>query len=189
CRTQFLARVGHVTTSAFFPYTTLFRSGQRGFRVILGLLVLVVMMGVAVAEGSGVISTAVRSVVTTVSGRWLTFAIALTGITGSVASDAVIIVLPPLAAMAFLAVGRSPLLGIGRGGGPGSRDASQWGRPTGQRALRRRPRARLPRGRRRPPQRPSERTATRRAWSRCGSLGRRSGACATRRWPSWAPWF
>src|SRR5699024_6052833 len=70
------------------------------------------MMGVAVAEGSGVISTAVRSVVTTVSGRWLTFAIALTGITGSVASDAVIIVLPPLAAMAFLAVGRSPLLGI-----------------------------------------------------------------------------
>lgn len=75
-------------------------------------IVLVVMMGVAVAEGSGVISTAVRSVVTTVSGRWLTFAIALTGITGSVASDAVIIVLPPLAAMAFLAVGRSPLLGI-----------------------------------------------------------------------------
>src|SRR5699024_1167084 len=70
------------------------------------------MMGVAVAEGSGVISTAVRSVVTTVSGRWLTFAIALTGITGSVASDAVIIVLPPLAAMAFLAVARSPLLGI-----------------------------------------------------------------------------
>src|SRR5699024_10208109 len=72
------------------------------------LLVLVVMMGVAVAEGSGVISTAVRSVVTTVSGRWLTFAIALTGITGSVASDAVIIVLPPLAAMAFLAVAQPP---------------------------------------------------------------------------------
>lgn len=75
-------------------------------------IVLVVMMGVAVAEGSGLISTAVRSVVTTVSGRWLTFAVALTGITGSVASDAVIIVLPPLAAMVFLAVGRSPLLGI-----------------------------------------------------------------------------
>lgn len=75
-------------------------------------IVLVVMMGVAVAEGSGLISTGVRSVVTTVSGRWLTFAVALTGITGSVASDAVIIVLPPLAAMAFLAVGRSPLLGI-----------------------------------------------------------------------------
>ena len=75
-------------------------------------IVLVVMMGVAVAEGSGLIAAAVRRVVSTVSGRWLTFAVALTGITGSVASDAVIIVLPPLAAMAFLAVGRNPLLGI-----------------------------------------------------------------------------
>lgn len=75
-------------------------------------IVLVVMMGVAVAEGSGLISAAVRRVVSAVSGRWLTFAVALTGITGSVASDAVIIVLPPLAAMAFLALGRNPLLGI-----------------------------------------------------------------------------
>jgi len=75
-------------------------------------IVLVVMMGVAVAEGSGLIATSVRSVVTTVSGRWLTFAVALTGITGSIASDAVIIVLPPLAAMAFLAIGRSPLVGV-----------------------------------------------------------------------------
>src|SRR5699024_5365883 len=70
-------------------------------------IVLVVMMGVAVAEGSGMIAGFVRGVVTMVSGRWLTFAVALTGITGSVASDAVIIVLPPLAAMAYLAVGRS----------------------------------------------------------------------------------
>lgn len=75
-------------------------------------IVLVMMMGVAVAEGSGMIAGFVRGVVTTVSGRWLTFAVALTGITGSVASDAVIIVLPPLAAMAYMAVGRSPLLGI-----------------------------------------------------------------------------
>ena len=75
-------------------------------------IVLVVMMGVAVAEGSGMIAGFVRGVVTMVSGRWLTFAVALTGITGSVASDAVIIVLPPLAAMAYLALGRNPLLGI-----------------------------------------------------------------------------
>lgn len=78
-------------------------------------IVLVVMMGVAVAEGSGLIATAVRSVVTTVSGRWLTFAVAITGVTGSVASDAVVVILPPLAALAYLAVGRSPLFGIGVG--------------------------------------------------------------------------
>ena len=78
-------------------------------------IVLVVMLGVAVAEGSGMIMAAVRLVVTSVSGRWLTFAIALTGITGSIASDAITVILPPLAAMAFLAVGRNPLLGIGLG--------------------------------------------------------------------------
>lgn len=78
-------------------------------------IVLAVMLGVAVAEGSGVITTAVRSVVTRVHGRWLTFAVALTGITGSIASDAVTVVLPPLAALAYLAVGRSPLFGIAVG--------------------------------------------------------------------------
>lgn len=61
------------------------------------------------------ITAAVRLVVTKVSGRWLTFAIALTGITGSIASDAITVVLPPLAAMAFVAFGRSPLVGIGLG--------------------------------------------------------------------------
>lgn len=78
-------------------------------------IVLVVMLGVAVAEGSGMIMAAVRLVVTKVSGRWLTFAVALTGITGSIASDAITVILPPLAAMAFLAVGRSPLVGVGLG--------------------------------------------------------------------------
>lgn len=78
-------------------------------------IVLVVMLGVAVAEGSGMITAAVRLVVTKVSGRWLTFGIALTGITGSIASDAITVILPPLAAMAYLAVGRSPLVGIGVG--------------------------------------------------------------------------
>jgi aminobenzoyl-glutamate transport protein len=78
-------------------------------------IVLAVMLGVAVAEGSGLITAAVRGVVTRVKGRWLTFAVALTGVTGSIASDAVTVILPPLAALAYLAVGRSPLLGIAVG--------------------------------------------------------------------------
>lgn len=78
-------------------------------------IVLVVMLGVAVAEGSGAITTAVRGVVTKVPARWLTFGVALTGVTGSIASDAVTVVLPPLAALAYLAVGRSPLFGIAVG--------------------------------------------------------------------------
>lgn len=74
-------------------------------------LIIVVMLGVAVAEHSGLISAAIRTVVSRVSPRWLTFVLALTGITGSVASDAIYVVLIPLGALAFRAVGRSPVLG------------------------------------------------------------------------------
>lgn len=74
-------------------------------------LIIIVMLGVAVAEHSGLISAAIRTVVSKVSARWLTFVLALTGVTGSVASDAIYVVLIPLGAMAFRAVGRSAVLG------------------------------------------------------------------------------
>lgn len=74
-------------------------------------LIIVVMLGVAIAEHAGLISAAVRAVVSRVSPRWLTFVLALTGVTGSVASDAIYVVLIPLGAAAFKAVGRSPVLG------------------------------------------------------------------------------
>ncbi|WP_374929542.1 AbgT family transporter [Kytococcus sedentarius] len=74
-------------------------------------LIIIVMLGVAIAEYSGMISAAIRLVVSRVSARWLTFVLALTGVTGSVASDAIYVVLIPLGAAAFKAVGRSPVLG------------------------------------------------------------------------------
>ncbi|WP_211090444.1 AbgT family transporter [Nesterenkonia sedimenti] len=74
-------------------------------------LIITVMLGVAVAEGSGLISATIRVAVSRVSKRWLTFTVALAGVTGSVASDAIYIILIPLAAAAFKAVGRSAVLG------------------------------------------------------------------------------
>lgn len=74
-------------------------------------LIIAVMLGVAIAEHAGMISAAIRAVVSRVSARWLTFVLALTGVTGSVASDAIYVVLIPLGAAAFKAVGRSPVLG------------------------------------------------------------------------------
>ncbi|WP_238348592.1 AbgT family transporter [Ornithinimicrobium pratense] len=74
-------------------------------------LIIIVMLGVAIAEYSGLITAAIRAVVSVVSARWLTFALALCGVTGSVASDAIYVVLIPLGAAAFKAVGRSPVLG------------------------------------------------------------------------------
>ena len=47
-------------------------------------VVLVVMLGVAVADGAGLINTALRVVVAKVPARWLTFVLALAGVTGPV---------------------------------------------------------------------------------------------------------
>lgn len=74
-------------------------------------VVLVVMLGVAVADGAGLITTALRIVVAKVPARWLTFVLALAGVTGSIASDAITVVLIPLGAAAFKAAGRSAVLG------------------------------------------------------------------------------
>ncbi|UQV56751.1 AbgT family transporter [Corynebacterium pseudodiphtheriticum] len=74
-------------------------------------VILTVMLGVAVAEHSGLLSALVRSMVAKVRPKVLTFTLALAGVTGSVASDAVYVILIPLGAMSFHALGRSPIVG------------------------------------------------------------------------------
>lgn len=74
--------------------------------------ILVVMLGVAVAERSGLLAAVLRSGVSRVSPRWVTFALSFTGMVAHVASDAAYVVLIPLGALAFRAVGRNPILGI-----------------------------------------------------------------------------
>jgi aminobenzoyl-glutamate transport protein len=70
------------------------------------------MLGVAVAERSGLLAAVLRSGVAKVPPKWVTFALAFTGMVAHVASDAAYVVLIPLGALAFRAVGRSPILGI-----------------------------------------------------------------------------
>lgn len=77
----------------------------------LGLIV-VMIMGVVVSEQTGLLNALLRGSVTRVPAKWMTFVVALAGICGSVASDAAYVVLIPLAAVVFQAVGRSPTLGI-----------------------------------------------------------------------------
>ena len=74
-------------------------------------VILTVMLGVAVAEHAGLLSAMIRAMVAKVSPRMLTFMLALAGVTGSIASDAIFVIIVPLGAMAFHAVGRSPLVG------------------------------------------------------------------------------
>jgi len=75
-------------------------------------LVLLVTLGIAVAEKSGFISTLLRASLIFVPNRLLTPATFFIGIMSSVALDAGYIVLTPLAAVIFKSAGRSPLVGI-----------------------------------------------------------------------------
>lgn len=74
-------------------------------------VILAVMLGVSIAEKAGLLSALVRRMVVRVSPKMLTFMVALAGVTGSVASDAIYVIVIPLGAMAFYAVGRSPIVG------------------------------------------------------------------------------
>jgi aminobenzoyl-glutamate transport protein len=78
-------------------------------------LLIIAMIGVGVAEEAGLVNACIRKLVT-VSPRWaLTYILAFVGIMSSVASDAGYLVLIPLAATAFLSVGRHPLAGLALG--------------------------------------------------------------------------
>lgn len=96
------ANVGRMFTEAVRNFT--------GFAP-LGL-VLVTMLGMGVAEGSGLVAAALRGFVTRIPRSLLTAAIVFTGVNANLAADAGIVVLPPLAALLFLAAGRHPLAGI-----------------------------------------------------------------------------
>ena len=76
-------------------------------------LVLAVAIGISVAEKSGFISAALKSILVFVPPALLTPASFFAGVMSSMAIDAGYIVLPPLAAAVYKAAGRSPLLGSG----------------------------------------------------------------------------
>jgi aminobenzoyl-glutamate transport protein len=80
-------------------------------------VILVAMIGVGVAEYSGLIGALIRKLVAISSAGLLTYIIVFIGIISSVAADAGYLVLIPLAAAAFISVGRHPLAGIAAGFG------------------------------------------------------------------------
>ncbi len=75
-------------------------------------LVLVVMLGIGVAERSGLIAVALRVFVSKVPNRLITFSIVIAGMFSSVAADAGYVVLIPLGAAIFKGMGRHPLAGL-----------------------------------------------------------------------------
>ncbi len=75
-------------------------------------IVLVGMLGIGIAERTGFIGAALKAMLMIVPARLLTPAVVFMGIMSSLTSDAGYIILPPLAAALYKAVGRAPLAGL-----------------------------------------------------------------------------
>ena len=74
--------------------------------------VLTALLGIGIAEASGLMSTGLRLLVISAPKKLLTFAIVFAGILSNTASEVGYVVLVPLGGMIFLAVGRNPIAGI-----------------------------------------------------------------------------
>lgn len=75
-------------------------------------LVIVVIIGIGVTERSGLVAAALRRLVTAVPRSLLTAVLVFGGIMSNLAVDAGYVVLTPLGAMVFGAVGRHPIAGL-----------------------------------------------------------------------------
>ena len=75
-------------------------------------VVLVAMLGIGVAEHSGLLATLLTRFASAVPARALAASILFAGVLSSIGGDAGIVVLPPLAASLFLAAGRHPIAGL-----------------------------------------------------------------------------
>ena len=99
-----------LTRDGFFWLISHLVSNFMGFRP-LGV-VLVGMLGIGVAERTGLIRALLKAFMAVVPGSLLTPAMVFLGIMSSITLDAGYVVLPPLAAALYLAAGRSPLVGL-----------------------------------------------------------------------------
>ncbi|MBN1301610.1 MAG: AbgT family transporter [Melioribacteraceae bacterium] len=75
-------------------------------------IVLVAMLGIGIAEQSGLINSVIKLLVLNSPKHLLTFVIVFTGILSNIASDVGYVLLIPLAGVIFIAVGRHPIAGM-----------------------------------------------------------------------------
>jgi aminobenzoyl-glutamate transport protein len=91
----------------------MFSSMLRNFTGMPALpLIFVAMIGIGLAEKFGFFSALMRWLAFLTPRRWLSPAVVFLGANSSIASDAGYIILPPLAAALYLAVGRHPVAGL-----------------------------------------------------------------------------
>jgi aminobenzoyl-glutamate transport protein len=75
-------------------------------------IVMVAMLGIGIAESSGLIGAVIRAIVLSSPRKLLTFVLVLAGILSNAASDVGYVLLIPLGGIIFIAVGRHPVIGM-----------------------------------------------------------------------------
>ena len=75
-------------------------------------LVLVMLMGVSIAERSGLLTVALRSVAFSVPKKIVLPVIFMIGAVGNIGSDAGVVIVPPIAALIFMQMGLNPIAGL-----------------------------------------------------------------------------
>jgi len=75
-------------------------------------MVLVAVIGAGAAEKSGFLATLMQKMLANASRTLVTAVIIFIGINGNLAGDAAFVIMPPLAAVTYLGMGRHPLLGM-----------------------------------------------------------------------------
>lgn len=75
-------------------------------------LVLVMLMGVSIAERAGLLAVAMRTIAFSVPKKIVLPVIFIIGACGNIGSDAGIVIVPPIAAMIFMQMGLSPIAGL-----------------------------------------------------------------------------
>jgi aminobenzoyl-glutamate transport protein len=75
-------------------------------------IVMVAMLGIGIAESSGLIGAVIRAIVLSSPRKLLTFVLVLSGILSNAASDVGYVLLIPLGGIIFIAIGRHPVIGM-----------------------------------------------------------------------------
>jgi len=78
-------------------------------------LVLAMMLGIGLAEKVGLLDYAVRKTILKSPPALITYTVVFVGILGNLASDAAVVLIPPLAAFVFYKIDRHPLAGLAAG--------------------------------------------------------------------------
>ncbi|WP_404356345.1 AbgT family transporter [Cytobacillus firmus] len=78
-------------------------------------LVLSMMLGIGLAEKVGMLDYAIKKTILKSPPALITYTVVFVGIMGNIASDAAMVLVPPLAAMVFYKIGRNPIAGLAAG--------------------------------------------------------------------------